>query len=95
MIKDLVIEKPLIIQNHFDRVKSIDFKKLIFFLLLLSPQLAFASTGVMPSSSSRSLLKYCFCGGAASVFACNFVHPLEILKVRLQTNPSKEKYGVN
>ena len=41
------------------------------------------SAGAM--SSSTKMLLDVFCAGAASVAAVNFVHPIDFVKIRLQT----------
>ena len=69
-------------------MKLNNMSKLLAMLLLLTPQMAMASTGVSLNSNTNYLLKYCFCGAVASMWTINFVHPLEILKVRLQTDQS-------
>ena len=61
-----------------------------FFVISMRPSIALAavageSAKLAAMSGSTKLFLDIFCGGAASVIAVNFVHPIDIIKIRLQT----------
>lgn len=59
-------------------------------LLLGVPSAAFAATGasVAPSAMTK-LLKNIFCAGAAAVFTVTFIHPIDVVKTRIQVQSNK------
>jgi len=63
---------------------------LSFCVISMRPSAALAavvggSAKIAAMSASKKMFLDIFCGGAASVIAVNFVHPIDIVKVRLQT----------
>ena len=42
------------------------------------------ATGVVTQSATTKLLKSVFCAGAAAVFTVSFIHPIDVVKTRMQ-----------
>ena len=63
---------------------------LSFFVVSLKPSAALAaiageSAKVAAMSATKKMWLDILCGGGASIIAVNFVHPIDIIKVRMQT----------
>jgi len=67
----------------------------IFLTLMLGvPTPAFAATAaaIAPAAANSAmtkLLKNVFCAGAAAVFTVTFIHPIDVVKTRIQVASNK------
>ena len=67
----------------------------IFFTMSLgcaSPAFAAATAAVAPAASSgymTKLLKNVFCAGCAAVLTVTFIHPIDVVKTRIQVESNK------
>jgi hypothetical protein len=66
----------------------------VFMTMMLgvpTPAFAAAATAIAPAAPSAmtKLLKNVFCAGAAAVFTVTFIHPIDVVKTRIQVASSK------
>lgn len=72
----------------------------VFMTMMLgvpTPAFAAAATAIAPAAPSAmtKLLKNVFCAGAAAVFTVTFIHPIDVVKTRIQVASSQgEKAGI-
>ena len=85
------IDAPSKSTQQFNRTMKIMFACLMSFCVFsMRPSAALAAVAgeaakVATMSATKKIWLDIFCGAAASIIAVNFVHPIDIIKVRLQT----------
>lgn len=84
------IDAPLKSTQQFNWTRIMFACLMSFGIFSLRPSAALAAVAgeaakIATMSATKKIWLDIFCGAAASIIAVNFVHPIDIIKVRLQT----------